>query len=102
MIPPPPRSTLFPYTTLFRSPNPGMFLRVGSDADDDEPDSLVGAPPAPVLRMRSEEHTAELQSPYEFVRHQLREINEASGRILLLVHVPGERTLGEAPAELGL
>src|SRR5438445_9889806 len=32
-------------------PNPGMFLRVGSDADDDEPDSLVGASPAPVLRM---------------------------------------------------
>ncbi len=23
-------------------PNPGMFFRVGSDADDDEPDSLVG------------------------------------------------------------
>src|SRR5947207_7686754 len=28
-----------------------MFLRVGSDADEDEPDSLVGASPAPVLRM---------------------------------------------------
>src|SRR3712207_7913345 len=54
MIRRPPRSTLFPYTTLFRSRRSAM--RPGSRA----------APPAtssaPSGRSRSEEHTSELQS----------------------------------------
>src|SRR5947199_662260 len=53
MIRRPPRSTLFPYTTLFRSVNAGPFTNVvgtrvdflGNDGND-----------------RSEEHTSELQS----------------------------------------
>src|SRR5229473_1289534 len=50
MIPRPPRSTLFPYTTLFRS-----LL---------EPDRGLHRTPAPHRRsgVRSEEHTSELQS----------------------------------------
>src|SRR5229473_7104640 len=50
MIRRPPRSTLFPYTTLFRSPSrrPGRRCRPGP-----------GSPPS---RARSEEHTSELQS----------------------------------------
>src|SRR5205823_10458381 len=54
MIRRPPRSTLFPYTTLFRSllrSGPGRTAR-GSTA------SLLG----PLNAMRSEEHTSELQS----------------------------------------
>src|SRR6478609_10198744 len=51
MIRRPPRSTLFPYTTLFRSPRPGA------------PPAGRGQPRAPRPRpARSEEHTSELQS----------------------------------------
>src|SRR5206468_6983665 len=41
MIRPPPRSTLFPYTTLFRSPDRD---RDGAGADHRLPDQLVGRP----------------------------------------------------------
>src|SRR3712207_9415851 len=62
MIRRPPRSTLFPYTTLFRSPDRGhggVEGRVAgrwAAADGDGPGGWAG-PGA-----RSEEHTAELQS----------------------------------------
>src|SRR3712207_8867419 len=77
MIRRPPRSTLFPYTTLFRSPwYPGeddVDALVREDLDRWERDGLVSfvgddAPRwAPVTRWeataaRSEEHTSELQS----------------------------------------
>src|SRR2546425_9488374 len=59
MIRRPPRSTLFPYTTLFRSPRipgpgPGTHDRPSRDS----------APPRspPCVSLRSEEHTSELQS----------------------------------------
>src|SRR5690554_7280036 len=52
MIRPPPRSTLFPYTTLFRSPNPAESLKKIADA------GFLGVK----FRARSEEHTSELQS----------------------------------------
>src|ERR1035437_10426538 len=52
MIRRPPRSTLFPYTTLFRS---------GVD-DDVVPVGGYGRAEAPLLANRSEEHTSELQS----------------------------------------
>src|SRR3954462_16045438 len=52
MIRRPPRSTLFPYTTLFRSPDGGRStVRVGTPV----PAAVAGAD-------RSEEHTSELQS----------------------------------------
>src|SRR5437763_11702568 len=56
----PPRSTLFPYTTLFRSPTPGRCT--------------IG--PRPGRRGpggRSEEHTSELQSPMYLVCRLLLE-----------------------------
>src|SRR2546426_6320884 len=66
MIRRPPRSTLFPYTTLFRStgavsrPIGSMGLRVGGmDADANG--------------TRSEEHTSELQSPCNLVCRLLLE-----------------------------
>src|SRR2546425_4611342 len=58
MIRRPPRSTLFPYTTLFRSD----VVRVAA-ARVDRPDE--GHPEAHLrdaLELRSEEHTSELQS----------------------------------------
>src|SRR5437867_7189423 len=67
MIRPPPRSTLFPYTTLFRSRRGqgGMISiarpRVASRTD------------ARLVVERSEEHTSELQSPYDLVCRLLLE-----------------------------
>src|ERR1051325_8684974 len=59
MIRQPPRSTLFPYTTLFRSHGPGPGSRPPRGA---EAPALVGGGGGG--RRRSEEHTSELQSPY--------------------------------------
>src|SRR2546426_9271480 len=72
MIRRPPRSTLFPYTTLFRSPR-------GTATIDWTPASqsltvkisLVGL--APSSTHRSEEHTSELQSPCNLVCRLLLE-----------------------------
>src|SRR5258708_31626495 len=91
MIRRPPRSTLFPYTTLFRS----LFRDGGSGGearriDADEVDQTGPSPPALLgddevpegfswslqlgpdargvgLEVRSEEHTSELQSPDHLV-----------------------------------
>src|SRR6266516_6915043 len=59
MIRRPPRSTLFPYTTLFRSPTaPGSIPRLRRSW---------------AICWRSEEHTSELQSPYDLVCRLLLE-----------------------------
>src|SRR3712207_7393910 len=58
MIRRPPRSTLFPYTTLFRS-NSGPKRSISGMSR--EPAATVTPAPAPGRR-RSEEHTSELQS----------------------------------------
>src|SRR5947199_3628858 len=55
MIRRPPRSTLFPYTTLFRSKRSHQ-IRAGGLHDPDTDLRFVG------YRTRSEEHTSELQS----------------------------------------
>src|SRR5258708_21737486 len=65
MIRRPPRSTLFPYTTLFRSQV--SFAIIGRD------DQARGARPGPGERRRSEEHTSELQSPDHLVCRLLLE-----------------------------
>src|SRR5262245_63760462 len=67
MIPRPPRSTLFPYTTLFRSSSspgfPAGCCRPTSRAARSSPRSVARAsPPRPRSAARSEEHTSELQS----------------------------------------
>src|SRR5204862_2649152 len=65
MIPRPPRSTLFPYTTLFRSScRPGC---AGADAAAATSDPGAAAP------ARSEEHTSELQSRRDLVCRLLLE-----------------------------
>src|SRR2546430_10700184 len=77
MIRRPPRSTLFPYTTLFRSPSHATGFGRGE---------VPAAPPAPgrdvpatvrgpldLLVQRSEEHTSELQSQSNLVCRLLLE-----------------------------
>src|SRR5260221_9515282 len=67
MIRRPPRSTLFPYTTLFRSPSaPGPVRQPGSRQPPQPP-------VAPGLKSRSEEHTSELQSHSDLVCRLLLE-----------------------------
>src|SRR5260221_6023962 len=65
MIRRPPRSTLFPYTTLFRS-CPACASRSGRAASRRGPRRRQGAP-------RSEEHTSELQSHSDLVCRLLLE-----------------------------
>src|SRR2546426_2533935 len=69
MIRRPPRSTLFPYTTLFRSPGPPPVHAKAWPAS-----AAGGAtgPPSAISR-RSEEHTSELQSPCNLVCRLLLE-----------------------------
>src|SRR5256885_12875330 len=79
MIRRPPRSTLFPYTTLFRSLKARGLLH-GKRAEVDEFMRLVGLetfakayPHHLSGGMRSEEHTSELQSPCNLVCRLLLE-----------------------------
>src|SRR2546426_7535810 len=81
MIRRPPRSTLFPYTTLFRSPlmhqrgnHPRMCCR--RELERKEPPaqgSLCDHQCRGVSDSRSEEHTSELQSPCNLVCRLLLE-----------------------------
>src|SRR5688572_32525704 len=72
MIRRPPRSTLFPYTTLFRSPRAGS--RTGEGAwPRRAPGRGAWWGPAPGLHPRSEEHTSELQSQSNLVCRLLLE-----------------------------
>src|SRR5256885_7615921 len=77
MIRRPPRSTLFPYTTLFRSPELDRHAVDGgapSRAVEGEVAELDGRGGEPVQPAhRSEEHTSELQSPCNLVCRLLLE-----------------------------
>src|SRR5262245_64619558 len=61
MIRRPPRSTLFPYTTLFRSPCYMAPEQARGSAGVDARADIYGVG-AVLYRLRSEEHTSELQS----------------------------------------
>src|SRR5437762_7109874 len=95
MTHPPPTSTLFPYTTLFRSHELALGTGIhkrqqhffegvrvlqkksGQNGDDDQQPGLLrhlGQPDSGSLReARSEEHTSELQSPMYLVCRLLLE-----------------------------
>src|SRR2546426_7392211 len=88
MIRRPPRSTLFPYTTLFRSrlvgPSPAaervvpaarFYHNDGINYLTKQPDEILAAVrlPPPDGWDRSEEHTSELQSPCNLVCRLLLE-----------------------------
>src|SRR5947208_4846840 len=70
MIRRPPRSTLFPYTTLFRSPCTRFTAIEISDCGRQDP------------QPRSEEHTSELQSPDHLVCRLLLEKKKKIIKIL--------------------
>src|SRR5260370_15646991 len=71
MIRRPPRSTLFPYTTLFRSPRP---TEPAPTTCASSPWTYArGSAPGPASSRRSEEHTSELQSHLNLVCRLLLE-----------------------------
>src|SRR5690348_17886985 len=88
MIRHPPRSTPFPYTTLFRSQREGRHLhQEGGGEEPEDPvlaavperiggqvlDREVGRPAVCAEHAKSEEHTSELQSPVHLVCRLLLE-----------------------------
>src|SRR5689334_24702369 len=82
MVRRPPRSTLFPYTTLFRSPFGELDVRVDAKRDQLEHalrvvrqarEREVDERAADRDRQRSEEHTSELQSQFHLVCRLLPE-----------------------------
>src|SRR5256885_8312713 len=102
MIRRPPRSTLFPYTTLFRS---AAALMLGADgvligsrfwasaealvppsfqaaAVAADGDSTIRTTVVDIARCRSEEHTSELQSPCNLVCRLLLEKKKTNRRVL--------------------
>src|SRR5436309_7526636 len=100
MIRPHPRSTLFPYTTLFRSPDRGQRRTGGGDRQHPRHASLPDFLPQPLLRrpeqdgehrddapmavlpvLRSEEHTSELQSRENLVCRLLLEKKKTKKQI---------------------
>src|SRR5690348_17418478 len=99
MIRRPPRSTLFPYTTLFRSAPPRL-LGNGTQGsaflflEDPFPSPLEVSHTGADLRRwsgpRSEEHTSELQSPVHLVCRLLLEKKKK--------HIPNRHTLSPLQA----
>src|SRR5256885_7225289 len=73
MIRRPPRSTLFPYTTLFRSRRNHW-----RNDDDSGLDPAAGSSSRAAQTVRSEEHTSELQSPCNLVCRLLLEKKKPS------------------------
>src|SRR2546422_7186820 len=90
MIRRPPRSTLFPYTTLFRSVLPNKRLKLtGGDRSKGNGALCAGA-----HELRSEEHTSELQSRLHLVcrlllekkKKQTTALTDPSTRSLTRIH----------------
>src|SRR5204862_2456503 len=91
MIRRPPRSTLFPYTTLFRSGN-----RIGNG----HANGTRGAPDA--RSSRSEEHTSELQSRRDLVcRLLLEKKNKITTDLHLGLFLDCELLVARVPHCLG-
>src|SRR5687768_17768010 len=87
LIPRPPRSTLFPYTTLFRSACAGAArlwsnreIPVVGNRQQLRPVDLAGFDFQPLVFRRSEEHTSELQSRLHLVCRLLLEKKNADRR----------------------
>src|SRR2546429_6040942 len=94
MIRRPPRSTLFPYTTLFRSPHSALRRRdailAWSTRRSDLPrlaTSLARRMPTRRTSKRSEEHTSELQSRLHLVCRLLLE-KKKTHLLSSLTHAP--------------
>src|SRR3989442_7187932 len=98
MIRRPPRSTLFPYTTLFRSFFPAGADHPGVPGARDDVSRRAGAVDVrveDVLDRRSEEHTSELQSRPHLVCRLLLEKKKKNVRNAPTLHVQMQGARGE-------
>src|SRR2546425_7527899 len=90
MIRRPPRSTLFPYTTLFRSLRPlavvAALLAEERRAAAQPPEVAATPPDRSTAWVRSEEHTSELQSLAYLVCRLLLEKKKTTYSSMELVH----------------
>src|SRR5947208_11627429 len=89
----PPRSTLFPYTTLFRSA--AIFHRyfeMGIDPLGCQANTTASGAEFDRIRQRSEEHTSELQSPDHLVCRLLLEKKKKSKRHNNIAHTATTKT----------
>src|SRR5687767_15536094 len=83
MIRRPPRSTLFPYTTLFRS-SPSSRAACRNAMPSTSPGTISGETIRVAIARRSEEHTSELQSlAYLVCRLLLEKKNKQFNKISL-------------------
>src|SRR2546430_13490476 len=99
MIRRPPRSTLFPYTTLFRSQgttlhNLGIF---GQSAVTDSVGEQVQQIKSFPFKKRSEEHTSELQSQSNLVCRLLLEKKNTRATLVCEDLTSSECQVGRAP-----
>src|SRR2546426_4052593 len=88
MIRRPPRSTLFPYTTLFRSGPADLRFRASDPRLRDLPGDRGGHR---LTGKRSEEHTSELQSPCNLVCRLLLEKKKKKKIKIICVNI-GRKT----------
>src|SRR5258708_22273293 len=101
MIRRPPRSTLFPYTTLFRSRSTSSATSSGSPPHSKTRNlrvvwtydlTAIRTNPLYQVRFRSEEHTSELQSPDHLVCRLLLEKKKKGTRQYRLGYLSGRCT----------
>src|SRR3989442_7820600 len=92
MIRRPPRSTLFPYTTLFRSLNKADLVR-----PRERMLPVLEAWQHPLPRPRSEEHTSELQSRPHLVCRLLPGKKKTSSVDTIRSHRPARMTTTVQP-----
>src|SRR2546422_2094753 len=79
-----PRSTLFPYTTLFRSSQRSRSsLTTSGDPESGRPPRTVREAVGSRVRRRSEEHTSELQSRLHLVCRLLLEKKKTAIRTVV-------------------
>src|SRR2546425_5959586 len=98
MIRRPPRSTLFPYTTLFRSQigvaKADYFPQISLTASGGyQSSALTGLFSGPAGLWRSEEHTSELQSLAYLVCRLLLEKKKNNQKTVYPIHQGGKVTL---------
>src|SRR5260370_7392392 len=100
MIRRPPRSTLFPYTTLFRSgpdarPRQGTLLAADNPVTGEMTSEVKARTP-----LRSEEHTSELQSHLNLVCRLLLEKKKTTDTQPPTHHTTHTTTLTQHPHHL--
>src|SRR5256885_12033154 len=93
MIRRPPRSTLFPYTTLFRS----LLERNGRGVRLTDAATLLAGH---AERIRSEEHTSELQSPCNLVCRLLLEKKKKNIRVTGIATITASVSLSREAAQV--